>query len=444
MNKATQSINEQLQIGQKKPRQWLKVIVLSLIAGVAFYWHFYDSEAKLAPKYTLEKVTTSDIRSTVSATGTLQPTNEVEVGSELSGKIEQVLVDYNDKVKKGQLLAVLDTEKLTAQVLQTKAALQVAQAGVIEADASLEESIAQFNRMKKIRKLSNGKLPSEADFIAAQASEKKAQAAKTTALAKVQQAQANLDQNLTDMSKTKIVSPINGIVLIRSIEVGQTVAATMSAPVLFTLAEDLTQMELQVYVDEADVGLVNAGQHALFTVDAFTNINFPAEIKQVRFGAEASEGVVTYKTLLEVNNAEMKLRPGMTASAEILVKEKLNVTVAPLAAIRFSPAIMKAAEDTSETTIIGSLMPRGPRGPGGPPGARDKSKQKKTTHGEAAPKPPADQPPKVLKTVWRLVNNVPEPIHIEVGETSGDKIEVLSNNLSIGDELITGVEVPLK
>jgi HlyD family secretion protein len=253
---------------------------------------------------------------------------------------------------------------------------------------------------------------------------KRAKAAKQTAIAQVDQAKASLEQNLTDIAKAKIVSPINGIVLIRSIEVGQTVAASMTAPVLFTLAEDLTKMELQVDVDEADVGQVEAGQKATFTVDAYPNQKFPAKIKQVRYGAETTDGVVTYTTLLEVANPNLKLRPGMTATADILVKEKNGIMMVPVAALRFTPELLGNESDKAEKSVMESLMPR--------PRRRSGMNIKKETV-EAG-----------YHRIWRLVNGQPEPLLIKTGESSGRMIEVTEGDVKVGDEVIVGVEVPLQ
>ncbi|BBN60383.1 efflux RND transporter periplasmic adaptor subunit [Hydrogenovibrio marinus] len=416
-----------LKQGDKKHHRYLKVLIpVLLLAGILFLgWRWWVPAQVNAPAFKTDEVKKGDILATVSATGTLQPTNEVDVGSELSGTIDKVFVDYNDQVKKGQLLAQLNTDKINAQVLQTKAALAVAKAGVIEAQATLEESDAQLKRLEHVRKLTNGKLPSQADFISAEAAEKRAMAAKNTAIAKVEQAQANLDQNLTDLSKTKIISPIDGVVLVRSIEPGQTVAAAMSAPVLFTLAQDLTNMELQVDVDEADVGQVKAGQKATFTVDAYPNRLFPAVIKQVRYGAQTTDGVVTYTTLLEVNNPDLKLRPGMTATAEILVKEKRDVLTIPVAATRFTPEILGDATQTKSTSIMDSLMP-------GPGRIRHSLNIK------------AEKVKKGYARVWKLVNKQPEPILIKPGESNGNRVEVLEGDVKPGDKVIIGAEVRLK
>ncbi len=423
-NHEQDSVLSQLQSKPKRLNRrlfWIAGVALIVIVAYfsASFWLQQDSGE---PIYQTAKVSRGDIRATVSATGTLEPTNQVEVGSELSGTVEKVYVDYNDKVSKGQLLAELNTDKLNAQVLQSKASLKVAEANVLEAQATLQEAQDEYARLQKVFKLSNGQLPSEKELMAAKAAKNRALAAKTTALANVEQAKASLEQNETDLAKAKIHSPINGIVLEKSIEAGQTVAATMTAPVLFTLAEDLTSMELQVDVDEADVGQVQEGQSAVFTVDAYPNRSFPATIKQVRFGAESTDGVVTYATLLTVENNDMILRPGMTASADILVKEKTNVLMIPMAALRFTPQLI-SSEPKSETTLMQSFMPRAPR-------SNQQVVKSKVTNG--------------YKEVWKKTAQTLESILIKTGDSNESMIEVIEGNLHEGDEIITGVEVPLK
>lgn len=399
---------------------WVIALVVLIATGYGLKLWLFPQQSG-APIYQTAKLKLGDIRATVSATGTIQPTNEVEVGSELSGTVEKIYVDYNDSVTKGQLLAELNTDKLKAQVLQSKAALQVAQAGVIEAEATLQEANINYRRLQEVYKLSGGKSPSKTDLSSAKATQQRALAAKSTALAQVAQAKASLEQDESNLSKTKIHAPINGIVLERSIEAGQTVAATMTAPVLFTLAEDLTNMQLEVDVDEADVGQVKTGQTATFTVDAYTNNTFPATIKQVRFGSDTTDGVVTYTTLLTVANKDLKLRPGMTASADILVKEITNVLLIPAAALRFTPNLISAQK--KETSLIESLMPR-------PPSTNQTVTNQKNKDG--------------TKTVWKMVNQQLQSVPVKLGDSNGTFIELLEGNLQPGDEVIVGVEVPLK
>ena len=263
-----------------------------------------------AQQYKTEEATRGDLIVTVSATGTLQPTNEVDVGSEVSGLVESVFVDDNDRVTKGQVLARLDVSKLRDAVVTAKAALASAEAGVLQAEATVKESKANLARLRQAFELSGGKVPSKAEMETAEATAARAVADEASARAAVDQARAALSSAETNLSKASIRSPINGVVLTRKIEPGQTVAASFEAPVLFTLAEDLSKMELQVDVDEADVGQVRDGQKAEFTVDAYPGRKFPASIRRVDYGSQTKDNVVSYKTLLTVDNDDLSPAPG--------------------------------------------------------------------------------------------------------------------------------------
>ncbi|MBN2382282.1 efflux RND transporter periplasmic adaptor subunit [bacterium] len=350
-----------------KKWRWLISVILAVIfvSIVAVFVLSGQSETR-GIQYDKKMVERGDLVNTVSATGNLEPTNQVDVGSELSGIVSRVWVDYNDTVTVGQVLAELDTAKLEAKVKQSQAALEVAEARVIQAKATVRETKAKRERMKQAREMSGGKIPSLYDIEAAEASYERAEADLISAQASVTEARATLASNKEDLSKAKILSPIDGVVLNREIEPGQTVAASLQAPVLFTLAQDLTQMELHVDVDEADVGLVHAGQKASFTVDAFPDRTFAAEIIQVRYGAQTSEGVVTYETVLRVNNSELLLRPGMTATADIIVQKVENKVLVPNAALRFQPPVLTSggkgqSSSNTNSSVISKIMPRPPR-----------------------------------------------------------------------------------
>ncbi|AMN48390.1 RND transporter [Steroidobacter denitrificans] len=334
-----------------------------------------------APRYVTQEVTRGDLTVTVTATGNLEPRNQVDIGSELSGMVRVVNVDVNDQVSAGQLLAVLDTSRLEAQALQAESTLKSAQARVLQSQAALKKARADLARMQHVRELSGGKLPSQQDMDVAEAAVSQAEGELAAAQATVEQARANLDVVRTDLGKSEIRSPIDGVVLVRSIEPGQTVAASLQAPVLFTLAEDLKKMELHVAVDEADVGAVEKGQKASFTVDAFPNRTFAAGITQVHYassntkssssgstgGASAtSTGVVTYETVLEVDNPEQLLRPGMTATAEIVTTQVQDALLVPNAALRFTPPSQAPAAPAASQRggALSALMPRMPRRPG--------------------------------------------------------------------------------
>lgn len=341
-------------------KRWLvsgAVVALLAIGGLG--WFLWDRTD--AVEYETAAVRRGNLAVTVTATGNLEPTNQVEVGIEVSGTIRTVEVDYNDRVTVGQVLARLDTTKLEAQVQQSQAALASARARVLQAQASVEEAKAQLARLTRVRELSGGKVPSQNEMDSATATLARARADEASAKAVVAQTQATLDADRTNLSKAVIRSPINGVVLTRSVEPGQTVAASFQAPVLFVLAEDLAQMELQVDVDEADVGQVKAGQQATFTVDAYPDRAFPAGITRVNYGSQTAEGVVTYQAVLRVENADLSLRPGMTATATITVNRVENALLVPNAALRFAPPAAEATEPSTDGGLIGRLLPRPPR-----------------------------------------------------------------------------------
>lgn len=319
-----------------------------------------QSNGKETVLYETQPVTRGNIVMTVSATGTLEPIKEVEVGIEVSGTIESVEVDYNDQVKVGQVLARLDTSKLKAQTLQSESALKSAKAKLLQAQATVQEAQAQMARLEEVRRLSEGKMPSQYEIDSQKATLARAKADEESAKASVAQSQATLDANRSDLGKAVVHSPINGVVLTKSVEPGQTVAAQFESPVLFTLAEDLAKMELQVDVDEADVGKVKEGQDATFTVDAYPDKRFPARTAQVRYGSETVDGVVTYKAVLEVDNSGLTLRPGMTATAVITVDKRDDVILVPNLALRFAPPVAEVEEE-SGGGILSKILPHPPR-----------------------------------------------------------------------------------
>lgn len=367
-------------LGVRAPAPWqryVKWIVLAVIVIAVGYFFFGRSNAPTT-RYVTQEVTRGSLTVTITATGNLEPRNQVDIGSELSGTMRKVNVDVNDVVKADQVLALMDTTRLKAQVLQSESSLQAAEARLVQSVASVKESRANYQRLLKVRELSNNKIPSQQDMDVAEATAARAEGDVDAAKASVAQARASLDAVQTDLNKTEIRSPINGVVLVRSVEEGQTVAASLQAPVLFTLAEDLKKMELHVSVDEADVGAVEVGQNATFTVDAFPNRTFSARITQVHFASNntsssstsaTSTGVVTYETVLEVDNSELLLRPGMTATAQIVTTSIEDALLVPNAALRFTPEgaqVPGAPPGPQQRGALSALMmPGPPRGFGG-------------------------------------------------------------------------------
>lgn len=370
-------LSRTLRAGLESSPAWLRFLkwgVLAVIVIAAAYFTFGRDRSKEV-SYVTQDVVTGDLTVSVTATGNLEPRNQVEIGSELSGTVAKVNVDVNDEVKAGQVLAVLDTTRLKAQVLQAESSLASAQARVLQADAGAKEAKANLARLQKVRELSGNKLPSQQDMDVAEAAVARAEGEQAAARAAVSQAQASLTTIRTDLGKTEIRSPINGVILVRTVEPGQTVAASLQAPVLFIMAEDLKKMELHVSVDEADVGSVDVGQEASFTVDAYPNRRFNAHITQVHFASSntkssassssssssaassTSTGVVTYETVLEVDNPELLLRPGMTATAEIVTTHITEAVLVPNAALRFAPATPEASQPRGGGPLS-ALMPR--------------------------------------------------------------------------------------
>ncbi len=420
--KPTPSIEQTLGLEQQAisrlkqhPWRWGGLLVLLLALGGVFF--VFKRESKPV-NYQTEPVRRGDLVVTVSATGTLAPVKEVQVGIEVSGTIKDVPIDYNDRVSIGQVLAVLDTTRLEAQALQSESALNSAKAKVMQAEATLQEAQVKMNRLNEVKRLSDGKVPAPYDLDTAIATLARAKADLASAKAAVEQAQGALDVNRTDILKAVIHSPINGVVLERLVEPGQTVASQFQAPVLFKLAEDLTQMELQVDVDEADVGLVKEGQEATFTVDAYPDQTFPAKITQVRYGSQTVDGVVTYKTVLTVDNSALALRPGMTATAMIVVNKKTNVLLVSNAVLRFSPPKTPVREQKTNGGLLSAMLPRPPHS------------ESKTTAVAINTKE---------QLVWREGPKVLESLTITKGVTDGVNTEIIAGPLEVGTELVVGI-----
>jgi HlyD family secretion protein len=387
--------------------RWLLTVVVALVV-LFLVWQWLQPANDGLPGYETRPLETGDITVTVTATGTLEPVNQVDVGSELSGTVDQVLVDFNDRVRAGQMLARLNTDKLDADVVEARASLASKRAKLKEAQATVQETRLAFERCEKLaqRQLCSGE---ELDTTRAKAVRARAVAA--SAEAEVAVAKATLEGKQTEQQKATIHSPIDGLVLLRQIEPGQTVAASLQAPVLFTLAEDLTQMELHVAVDEADVGQVAEGQSAEFTVDAYPNRRFPATITQVRFAPQTVDGVVTYETVLAVDNRDLALRPGMTATAVITVQRLEDATLLPNAALRFSPPVTQPRERRGG--VFGSLFPR-------PHMAGRRSNQNQDEG----------------QRVWLLRQGTPVAVAVKTGASDGKVTQLLEGDLPPGSEVI--------
>lgn len=404
--------------------KFLKFLLLFVILGGASYGvyrHFSMPAGVSVGALVSEKLERKTIRTTISATGSLEPVDKVEVGTQVSGDIAKIFVDYNSKVKKGQILAELDKSKLQAALLQAEIAYSSA-----ENDYKYKQST--FERTKKLAE--NGS-SSAVDLETAEYNMNSAKFSMERSKNEVEQAKLNL-------SYATIKSPINGVVLERSVDVGQTVAASMSAPTLFILAKDLKQMKVMADVDEADVGAVKAGQSVEFTVDAFLEDTFKGKIQEVRLNPTTTSNVVTYTVVITADNSDLKLLPGMTATCTIITKEVQDALALPVKATKFSPA-------------EGTPMLPPPDGMGPPPGKRPEGAPAFGSMpppggpmgfgGPAKKRSGSRKPDKGPKFVWVNVNDTIAPRKVKVGLSDGVYMEVL-HGLSEGDSVVVSQEDP--
>jgi len=397
--------------GQKQQRgrgKWLLVLCLVLIVGgLGFY--LYGSGDGQQFDYTTQAAKTGDLQVIVTATGSIQPTDQVDISSELSGTVRKVNVSYNSPVKAGEVLLELDTNRQEADVQSARAQLASARANVLKAKAEAASAKISFDRLTS---LVSNRISSQQDLDAAKYAYDSAVASTDINEAAVLSAEASLRLAEINLSKLKIVSPIDGVVLTRDVDPGATVASSLNAPVLFTMAGDLKHMELQVAVDEADVGQVREGQEARFSVDAYPNRHFPAKIESVRFASETVNNVVTYKAILTVDNEDLLLRPGMTATSDITVQSVTGALLVPNAALRYSPPSTMQPRGSFLSRLFSPPRPRGNRG----------------TRNDAST---------ASRSVWVLRNGTPERVSVEMGATDGQFTVVKSPDMKDGDLLIT-------
>lgn len=402
------------------------VMVLLLAIRCAF-------GAREPAHYATEAVRRGDLTVAVAATGNLTPTKQVNVGSEESGIVTDVFVRNNDRVAKGQPLARLDTARLNDALMQSQAQLAAAQAAVEQNQATLEQSAATLRRYEEVARLSGGKVPSKTELDQARGDHDRAIANLAAAHAQVDQARATLSTNRTNLAKATIYSPVDGVVLSRQVEPGQTVAAQFNVATLFTIAEDLTRMKLDVKVDEADVGEVRPGDAASFTVDAYPGRGFPARVDRVDLGANATPSVnsagtsttstantvVAYTASLSVANGDGALRPGMTATADIVTAVRRDALLVPNAALRFTP--VDASAKASGGIAIGGPPKRGQGGFG------QAGDDKATGIGRGS-----------RQFVHVLDGDTPRAVPVIVGDSNGAVTAVTAPGLHAGSAVITG------
>jgi HlyD family secretion protein len=401
----------------KKPRSsllaWLCTLLLAG-AGVFLYLRFGAAKDAAPPKFDTARVDRGPLVAKITATGTLSALVTVQVGSQVSGRLQDIYADFNSTVKKGEVIAKIDPQLFSAARAQASANAAAAQANAMRSEAQAVEAERQYKRMQS---LGDQKLIAQADTDTAQANWLSAKAQVAASKAAIEQAAAALHQADVNLAYTTIVSPINGVVISRSVDVGQTVAASLQAPTLFVIAEDLRKMQVDASVSEADVGKLSPGMPASFTVDAFPGERFRGSIRQIRNAAQTLQNVVTYNSVIDVGNPDQKLRPGMTASVVFVYANRDDVLRVPNSALRFRPTpevLMQLREAGGDA-----------RRPGPP---------KERPHADPAVE---DDPGR--RTVWVLRDGKPRPVVIRIGVSDGTLTEVTDGGLQPGDTLVTDV-----
>ncbi len=401
------------------------VVVVAVLAAVGYFgWRYQKTHAAPEIAWKTSPIEKRKISAKVTASGTLQATVTVQIGAQVSGRIQKLNADFNTTVKKGQLLAKLDPQLFQAAVEQSNANYLSAKASVAKAEAQQKDAELVLVRTKA---LSDQALASAADLQTAETTVAVAKAATDGAKASLAQSGASLHQAQVNLSYTEIFSPIDGTVISRAVDVGQTVAASLQAPVLYTIAEDLHKMQVHTSVAEGDVGRLQAGMDATFTVDAFQGQTFRGKVGQIRNAAQTLQNVVTYDAVIDVDNVELKLRPGMTATVTIVFAEKEDVVAIANAALRFRPPPEVASaiapdQAASGSASAGSAAPgssgRRNRPPGAAGGSHESSKH----------------------TVYVLRGSTPEPVSIVTGLSDGTVTEVV-RGLDAGDQVVMDVTI---
>ncbi len=398
---------------RQRRRGWIYAVLAVLVIAAALGgWRWYaGTPARI--DYTTQAASRADLTVQVSATGTLQPLTQVDISSELSGIVRSVSAKENQEVSKGDVLAALDTSRLEVQIERAEASAKAAAANVETARVTLVENEQALARTAELARRG---MTTQQALDTATAARDRGKAALDSAEASLAIANADLKAQQTDLDKSTIYAPIDGVVLTRSVDPGQTVASSLQAPVLFVIAADLKNMELKAAIDEADIGQVKAAQHARFTVDAFPERRFDAEIRDISYASVTTDGVVTYDARLEVDNDELLLRPGMTATVSVITKHAKDVLTVPSSAFRYRPAVARQGGGFSMFSMFTG------RGRGRPGGEGLQGRQQK----------PADG----ARMLYVLKDGRPQPVAVKVGATDGDRTEVLSG-LSEGDLVIT-------
>ncbi len=427
-----------------KKKITIGVVILVVIAGIFLGFSLFNRNKNKSIGYKKEAVEKGDIEAVVVTTGALNPVTIVDVGSQVSGRIAKLYADFNSSVKKDQVIAELDPSLFLTRVQQNEANHESAKASLEKAKVNLENAKKKYDRALD---LFDKELISYEEKESVETQYYNAIADLKSSEAHLEQAKSQLDSSKVDLAYTIIKSPIDGIVISRNINVGQTVAASFQAPVLFKIANDLSKMQVECSVDEADIGKVKDGQKVRFTVDAFPEENFSGRVTQVRYSPEIIQNVVTYTTIVEVDNPELRLRPGMTATVTVVVGEAKNVLRVPNAALRFTPNL--SPEEMRE--IFEALRKERERGrgrtalAGRPPEGIRSERQEGQSSGEERQMMNRGGPGqqgsgmRQFSRVW-IENEKGKlrPVFIKTGITDNSYTQVIWGNLKEGQEVITG------
>lgn len=397
-------------------------VVVAILIALIYWWNTREPSIS----YQTQKAFIGDISSTISANGTLSPTNEVSIGSVISGIVLEVLVDVNDKVKKGQILAKIDSESIEQDLYRYQAQLESAKAQLKSAQVTLQEKQWQYKQYQNLYQKTKGKTPSILELETAKTAYNEALSNVEIRKASIKEIETSIRSTQVDLRNSKITSPIDGVVLQRSIEVGQSVAASFQAPEFFIIAESLEEMELNASISEADIGKVKVGQSVEFSVDSYPAKTFKAEVDRVNYGASntssstasssttTSSGIVSYEARIYVNNKDLLLRPGMSATADIEVASAKNAILVPSSALYFTPKIQEVAPKKSPFNPFVQMRPK---------------RQRQVV---------ANNEGKTMGSVWILENGTPKKIEVETGISDGQSTQILGDSIKPDMLVIVG------
>jgi HlyD family secretion protein len=406
-------------------RRWPWLLALALALAVAA-WLLLRPRANPGPRFDTVNADRGRVTARVTATGALSALVTVQVGSQVSGRIAELNVDFNSRVTKGMVIGRIDAELFRAALEQARANLEAAKGNLARAEAQAEDAARQAERSST---LADRRLIAPADRDTAVSNAKAARAQVLATRGSVAQALAAAHQAEVNLTYTSIVSPIDGVVISRNVDVGQTVAASLQAPTLFTIAEDLKRMQVDTSVPEADVGKLTAGMKATFSVDAYPGRPFEGRVRQIRNAPQTVQNVVTYDAVIDVDNPDLVLKPGMTANVSFVYADREDVVRLPNAALRFRPPADMGGGDPSA---------RAPGGAGRPE-QRGGGANARTAGANGGRPGPAVAGAPGGRTVWRLEGTEPQPVRVETGVTDGSWTELVSGEVNAGDRLIVGI-----